>query len=433
MAPFLRFFVSPFRPPKPKSDNAEAIAMNFVNEQNRPLNALQKFKPKPKKTAIQKALNCLEKEELNQMKKMNADLQKQFEEQKKVICEVEAGHMLKIPVIVETGVCISRQTQNSKMRDKPTQSALSAVQNSHWSEKPASSSSRSHHESSGKSSCSSDWSFNLEKYRSEAQRLRERVRELADAEENVSLQREISSFSERETESKSVMTHTDQQHKVLTSKAEKMKGEILGLPQNLSELQDRWKIAEVTRHCLRRNFEENVNDINKKQMHLMRLNKIESALRRELESHKFEEILGLRQRLHERVRELADAEQNVSLQREISSFKQNLSELQDRCKIAEVTRDCLRRNFEEDEKEIQIQRLEKEKNEMQSALEKELDRRSSDWWSIKLEKYQSEEQRLRKRIRELAEQNASLQREIENRGSWFAARPLRTTRQMQDS
>ncbi|CAK7325580.1 unnamed protein product [Dovyalis caffra] len=61
--------------------------------------------------------------------------------------------------------------------------------------------------------------------------------------------------------------------------------------------------------------------------------------------------------------------------------------------------------------EARNRRLEKEKNELQTALEKELDRRSSDW-SSKLEKYQLEEQRLRERVRELAEHNVSLQREV---------------------
>ncbi|PHT49225.1 hypothetical protein CQW23_13433 [Capsicum baccatum] len=56
-------------------------------------------------------------------------------------------------------------------------------------------------------------------------------------------------------------------------------------------------------------------------------------------------------------------------------------------------------------------RLEIEKNELQSILEKELDRRSSDW-SLKLEKCQIEQHRLHERARELAEQNVSLQREI---------------------
>ncbi|PHT33249.1 hypothetical protein CQW23_29586 [Capsicum baccatum] len=51
--------------------------------------------------------------------------------------------------------------------------------------------------------------------------------------------------------------------------------------------------------------------------------------------------------------------------------------------------------------------LETEKKELQSVLEKELDRRSSDW-SLKLEKYQIEQHRLREKVRELAEQNVSL-------------------------
>ncbi|KAG2377119.1 pairing-like protein [Vigna angularis] len=105
----------------PKSDSAEAIVLNFVNEQNKPVNtqnvadALQKFNLK--KAAIQKALDNLadggrisfkeygkqkiylarqdqfqipNNEELNQMKEQNADMQKQLEDQKKVISEVEA-------------------------------------------------------------------------------------------------------------------------------------------------------------------------------------------------------------------------------------------------------------------------------------------------------------------------------------------------------
>ncbi|XP_028768698.1 homologous-pairing protein 2 homolog [Neltuma alba] len=104
----------------PKSDNSEAIVLNFVNEQNRPLNAqnvadaLQKFNLK--KSVVQKALDSLadggrisfkeygkqkiylarqdlfsipNNEELNKMKEQNADLQKQLEEQKKAISEVE--------------------------------------------------------------------------------------------------------------------------------------------------------------------------------------------------------------------------------------------------------------------------------------------------------------------------------------------------------
>ncbi|PHT51491.1 hypothetical protein T459_35572 [Capsicum annuum] len=63
------------------------------------------------------------------------------------------------------------------------------------------------------------------------------------------------------------------------------------------------------------------------------------------------------------------------------------------------------------ELDSRTRRLEIEKNELQSILEKELDRRSSDW-SLKLEKCQIEQHRLHERARELAEQNVSLQRKV---------------------
>ncbi|XP_050225597.1 homologous-pairing protein 2 homolog [Mercurialis annua] len=104
----------------PKPDSAEAIVLNFVNEQNRPVNsqnaadALQKFNLK--KAAVQKALDSLadsgkisfkeygkqkiyiarqdqfeipNSEELNLMKEKNSELQKQVEEQKKATNAVE--------------------------------------------------------------------------------------------------------------------------------------------------------------------------------------------------------------------------------------------------------------------------------------------------------------------------------------------------------
>ncbi|KAH1140663.1 hypothetical protein GYH30_029509 [Glycine max] len=116
---------------------------------------------------------------------------------------------------------------------------------------------------------SSDWSFKLEKYQLEEQRLRERVRELA--EQNVSLQREVSSFSEREMESKSVMAYTDQQLKGLTDKTEIMKKEILDLQQNLLELQEKYKIAEENRDCFLRNFEEKEEECKELHKSLTRL------------------------------------------------------------------------------------------------------------------------------------------------------------------
>ncbi|KAJ4762685.1 hypothetical protein LUZ62_073060 [Rhynchospora pubera] len=105
----------------PKSDSVEGIVLTFVNEQNRPLNvqnaadALQKFNLK--KTAVQKALDALadngqisfkeygkqkiylarqdqfnipNAQELDEMKKQNAELQDELAAQKKATSEVEA-------------------------------------------------------------------------------------------------------------------------------------------------------------------------------------------------------------------------------------------------------------------------------------------------------------------------------------------------------
>lgn len=95
--------------------------------------------------------------------------------------------------------------------------------------------------------------------------------------------------------------------------------------------------------------------------------------------------------------------ERFTLALEISSLLQS--------RIAERT--CAREELRQANAELEsrTQKLEKEKTELQIGLEKELDRRSSDW-SFKLEKYQLEEEGLRGRVRELAEQNVSLQREV---------------------
>lgn len=178
---------------------------------------------------------------------------------------------------------------------------------------------------------STDWSLKLDKYQLEEQRLRERVRELA--EQNVSLQREVSSFNVRETESISVITNAEQQLKELTTRMGEMRGENQGLQENLSELQEKHRASEEDRVCLRKNFEERDKEckdlhksitrllrtcreqektidglregfseefrknqsserfdkhVSKLQMEQMRLTGIELALRRELDSHRFE-------------------------------------------------------------------------------------------------------------------------------------------------
>ncbi|KAI9118832.1 hypothetical protein K1719_010277 [Acacia pycnantha] len=178
---------------------------------------------------------------------------------------------------------------------------------------------------------SRDWSLKLERCQLEEQRLRERVRELA--EHNVSLQREVSSFSDRETETKKLITCSDHQLKGMTEKMEEMKEQNLYFQQNVLELQEKCKIVEENRDVYRRNYEEKEKEckelhksitrllrtcneqektitglrdafsedlkknqsmermekhIAKMQMEQMRLSGVELALRRESESYRIE-------------------------------------------------------------------------------------------------------------------------------------------------
>ncbi|KAL7611937.1 hypothetical protein Lser_V15G08659 [Lactuca serriola] len=101
---------------------------------------------------------------------------------------------------------------------------------------------------------STEWSMKLEKYQMEEHRLRERVRELA--EQNVSLQREVSLYGERELDSQSRVEHSGQQVKDLTLRMEEVAEENQNLHQNLSELQDKYRAAEEDRDCFKRNYIE---------------------------------------------------------------------------------------------------------------------------------------------------------------------------------
>ncbi|KZV22589.1 myosin-3 [Dorcoceras hygrometricum] len=127
-----------------------------------------------------------------------------------------------------------------------------------------------------------------------------------------------------------------------------------------------------------------------------------ALLSEELEQGNFLEVRGLSLPiLIQIIRGLTEEKAKMAL--EVSSV------LQDRIAEKALFREELKRA--RSDIDLHTRRLEKEKNELQSTLEKELDRRS-DEWSLKLEKYQAEEHRLRERVRELAEQNVGLQREV---------------------
>ncbi|KAA3478303.1 golgin IMH1 [Gossypium australe] len=157
----------------------------------------------------------------------------------------------------------------------------------------------------------SDWSLRLEKYQSEEQRLRERARELA--EHNVSLQREVSTFNEKETRNRSIMTYSAEQLKSLSMKVENLSNENEDLRKNLSQLRENYRAETEDQDCIRRSFKEkdkdeqekmieglrqgyhdeidkkksgekNEDKVKKLQMEQIRLTGVELALRRELES-----------------------------------------------------------------------------------------------------------------------------------------------------
>lgn len=110
---------------------------------------------------------------------------------------------------------------------------------------------------------SSDWTSKLESFKLEEKRLRERVRELA--EHNVSLQREISAFHEKETERIDMVRHLDETVTELSATAEEMREENLYLMQSLSKLQESYTGSTDDLDCVRRNFEE--KDMECKELH----------------------------------------------------------------------------------------------------------------------------------------------------------------------
>ncbi|XP_073016833.1 uncharacterized protein [Primulina eburnea] len=108
-----------------------------------------------------------------------------------------------------------------------------------------------------------EWSLKLERYQAEEHRLRERVRELA--EQNVSLQREVSSFSEREMGAKTKITNSEKQLEELAIQVREAKEENHFLQKNQSELKDKARVLEEDRDCTKRNYKEKVTEC--KDMH----------------------------------------------------------------------------------------------------------------------------------------------------------------------
>ncbi|KAL8210664.1 hypothetical protein R6Q57_005101 [Mikania cordata] len=183
---------------------------------------------------------------------------------------------------------------------------------------------------------STDWSMKLEKCKVEEHRLRERVRELA--EQNVSLQREVSVLGEKNLDNQTKAKHSGQQLKDLTIKMNEVVKENQKLYLDLSELKDKHIAAEEDRDLFKRNFESkdieckelhkavtrllrttneqdktieglregfskeamnfDQNQQSKMQIELLRLTGVEQALRKEVEAYRLEDELLRRENIN---------------------------------------------------------------------------------------------------------------------------------------
>ncbi|XP_047257966.1 paramyosin-like [Capsicum annuum] len=109
---------------------------------------------------------------------------------------------------------------------------------------------------------SSNWSLKLEKYQIEQHRLRERARELA--EQNVSLQRKVSSFNEKEVDNRNKMSFSEKYLEDLSKRIEQVSKENQNLRQQLTQLQAEYRVAQDNRDYVWENYQEKVKELKSK-------------------------------------------------------------------------------------------------------------------------------------------------------------------------
>ncbi|EOA26567.1 hypothetical protein CARUB_v10022625mg [Capsella rubella] len=153
---------------------------------------------------------------------------------------------------------------------------------------------------------SGEFTSKLESFKLEEKRLRERVRELA--EHNVSLQREISTFHEKETERIDMIRHLDETVTELSGTAGEFREENLYLMQNLTKLQESYTGSTDDLDCIRRNFEE--KDMECKELH----KSVTKLLRTCKEQEKT--IEGLKESLSEEIKKQPSEHVDKKLQME---------------------------------------------------------------------------------------------------------------------
>ncbi|PHT97406.1 Calpain-type cysteine protease DEK1 [Capsicum chinense] len=106
---------------------------------------------------------------------------------------------------------------------------------------------------------SSDWSLKLEKYQIEQHRLRERARDLA--KQNVSQQREVFSFNEKEVDNRIKISFLEKHLEDLSNRIEQVSEENQNLRQQLTQLQEEYRVAQDNRDYIRENYQEKVKEL----------------------------------------------------------------------------------------------------------------------------------------------------------------------------
>ncbi|CAH9091359.1 unnamed protein product [Cuscuta epithymum] len=180
----------------------------------------------------------------------------------------------------------------------------------------------------------SEWSLKLERYHAEEHRLRDRVRELA--EQNVSLQREVSSFSEKEVDNKSRISYLENQLNELIGRLEEQSGENQNLQKSLSELKEKYRIVQEDQDCLRRNCEEKVKECKDLHRSITRLQRTCSEQEKTIDGLRLfcEEINKKRsaeefdnQLIKARVEHIRLVGNECALRREVESYRHEVDHL----------------------------------------------------------------------------------------------------------
>ncbi|CAN8287189.1 unnamed protein product [Cochlearia groenlandica] len=175
---------------------------------------------------------------------------------------------------------------------------------------------------------SSEWTSKLESFQHEEKRLRERVRELA--EHNVSLQRDVSSFHEKETERIDMLRHMEETVEELSATTEEMREENMYLMQNLSKLQEGYTDSTEDLGRVRRDFEDKdveCKELNKSVTNLLRTCKEQEKTIQGLRDSLSEETKKQPYETHEEMCKKLQMEQirltgvEFSLRKEIESVK----------------------------------------------------------------------------------------------------------------